>query len=78
MEPVMEDNFLTKQKFSKMVEQTTHTMNMSYMDAIIHLSAEHKIELEDIKRHLSNSIRDKIEAEARSLNYLPKENQLPL
>jgi len=73
----LEENFLTKQKFSKLVEQTARQLNISYMETIIHLSEEHKIELEDIKRYLSPVIKDKVEAEARNLNYLPRENTLP-
>lgn len=74
---MLEEAFLTKQKFSKLVEYTTHTLNISYMDAIIHLSDEHKIELEDIKKYLSVVIKNKVEAEARCLNFLPKETALP-
>jgi len=73
----LEENFLTKQKFSKLVEQTVRQLNVSYMETIIHLSEEHKIELEDIKRYLSPVIKDKVEAEARNLNFLPRENTLP-
>lgn len=73
----LEDNFLTKQKFSKLVEQTVRQLNISYMETIIHLSEEHKIELDDMKRYLSPVIKDKLEAEARNLNYLPRENTLP-
>jgi cell division ATPase FtsA len=73
-----EDNFLTKQKFSKMVEQTANILNLTYMDSIIHLSEKHNIELEDIKRYLSSVVRERVEAEAQNLNYLPRPSRLPL
>jgi hypothetical protein len=46
------------------------------MDAIIWLCEEHSIELEDIRKFISPIIRDKLEAEARKLNFLPRTNEL--
>ncbi len=70
------DNFLTKQRFSKMVEQTVRTHDLTYMDAIIYLAETHNIELEDMKRYISSVIKEKIESEAQNLNFLPKHNKL--
>lgn len=72
----LEEQFLTKPKFSKLVEETVLTKRLSYMDAIIWLSEEHSIELEDIRKFISPIIRDKLEAEARKLNFLPRTNEL--
>jgi|TARA_R110000868_G_scaffold398071_1_gene671047 hypothetical protein len=48
------------------------------MDAIIHLCDEHTVEIDEVKKFISISIRDKIEAEAMILNLLPRQNTLPL
>jgi hypothetical protein len=72
----LEEQFLTKPKFSKLVEQTVIDKRISYMDAIIWLCEEHSIELEDIRKFISPIIRDKLEAEARKLNFLPRTNEL--
>ena len=48
------------------------------MDAIIHLCEEVDVDLEDVRRFISPVIREKLEAEAMRLNYLPKQNMLPL
>ena len=72
----LEEQFLTKPKFSKLVEQTVIDKRISYMDAIIWLCEEHSIELEDIRKFISPIIRDKLEAEARKLNFLPRINEL--
>ena len=72
----LEEQFLTKPKFSKLVEQTVIDKRISYMDAIIWLSEEHSIELEDIRKFISPIIKDKLEAEARKLNFLPRTNEL--
>ena len=72
----LEEQFLTKPKFSKLVEQTVIDKRISYMDAIIWLCEEHSIEIEDIRKFISPIIRDKLEAEARKLNFLPRINEL--
>jgi len=48
------------------------------MDAIIHLCDQHNIEMEDIKKYISPVIKNKLEAEAMKLNFLPQENSLPI
>ena len=72
----LEDQFLTKPKFSKLVEETVLTKKLSYMDAIIHICEENSIELEEVRKFISPIIKDKLEAEARKLNYLPRTNEL--
>lgn len=73
----IESNFLNKQKFSMLIEETVLNDKISYMDAIIEVCEKNMIDLEEVKKFVSNSIRDKLEAEARELNYLPKQNTLP-
>jgi hypothetical protein len=73
----IESNFLNKQKFSLLIEETVLNDKISYMDAIIEVCEKNMIDLEEVKKFVSNSIRDKLEAEARELNYLPKQNTLP-
>jgi len=48
------------------------------MDAIIFVCEDIDIEVEEVRKFISNTIRDKLEAEAMSLNYLPKQNMLPI
>ena len=47
------------------------------MDAIIGICEKNFIDIEEIKKYVSTAIRDKLEVEARELNYLPKQNTLP-
>ena len=70
----LEENFLTKSKFTKLIETTVSELKISYMDAVLHLCEENDIEPEDVKKFNSPIIRDKIEAEAMNLNFLPKQN----
>jgi hypothetical protein len=46
------------------------------MEAILHLCEKNDIEPEDVKKFISPIIKDKLEAEARNLNFLPRQNAL--
>jgi hypothetical protein len=72
----VEENFLTKTKFSKLVERTVIEKRLSYMDAIVWLCEQHNIEIEDCRKFINPIIKDKLEAEARRLNFLPRTNEL--
>lgn len=71
-----ENNFLTKKRFTKIVEDTVRDTRMSYMDSIIHVCEQNMIELDDVKKYLSTPIIERLEAEAMSLNFLPRGNTL--
>lgn len=75
---MVEETFLTKVKFTKLVEQTVSQLRVSYFEAILHLGETHGIEMEDMKKYISPIIKDRLEAEARDLNLLPRENKLPI
>jgi uncharacterized protein YdhG (YjbR/CyaY superfamily) len=72
----IEQDFLTKSKFTKLVEQTVTELKISYMEAILHLCDKNDLEPEDMKKFVSPIIKDKLEAEAMQLNFLPKQNTL--
>jgi len=72
----LEENFLTKTKFSKLVEETVFEKRLSYMDAIVWLCEQHSIEIEECRKFINPIIKDKLEAEAKRLNFLPRTNEL--
>lgn len=75
----MEDKeFLTKSKFSHLIERTAIEHKSSYMDAIIHVCDNEGIDLEDVKGYITPSIKEKLEAEAMLLNFLPRSAMLPI
>lgn len=74
----MDENFLTKSKFTKMVEKEVISNKMSYMEAVISICDDNNIDLEDVRKFITSSIKDKIEAEAMKLNFLPQPNMLPV
>jgi len=73
-----EVEFITKIKFSKMVEEMASQKNMSYIDAVIHICEQNAIEIEDSKKYISISLKQKIEVEAMNLNFLEKNDSLPI
>ena len=72
----MSESFLTKSKFSKLIEESVIDKKLSYMDAILDICEKNDIEPEDVRKFVSPIIKDKLEAEAMSLNLLPKTNSL--
>ena len=72
----LEDQFLTKSKFTKLIEKTVAELKIPYMDAIIKVCENNEIEIDDVKKFISPVIKDKLEAEAMDLNFLPKKNSI--
>ena len=70
--------FMTKTKFGKLVDEIVMKDKLSYMDAVLHLCERFDIDPLDSKKFLSPVIKNKIEAEAMALNFLPKQNTLPI
>ena len=70
--------FMTKAKFSKLVDSIVKEKRMPYMDAVLYLCEKYTIDPADAKKYVNTVLKSKIEAEAQSLNYLPKGNELPI
>jgi len=71
-----EIQFMNRAKFSKLIESQVIDKKLSYMDAVIETCDMTNIDPQDVKKFISKVIKEKIEAEAMSLNYLPKQNEL--
>ena len=70
------ETFLNKPNFTKMVETTVLDTKQSYMDAVLDLCNRLDIDPEDSKKFISPVIQGKIEAEAMTLNLIPRQNTL--
>jgi hypothetical protein len=75
-----EYKILTKKRFSAAVESIVITKRLSYIDAITHLAEERMMDYANVKRLLSDSIKQKLEVEAAELRLIKTEtgNKLPL
>ena len=70
---------ITKEEFSKKVEKYVKEKNTSYMDAVVYFFEEYSFDFSLAPKLLSQPLLEKIEKEARELNFLPKiKNNLPL
>jgi hypothetical protein len=61
-----------------MVEKAVIDYRLSYIDAIVHLCDKNDIEMEDINKFINPTLKEKLEAEAMRLNFLPQQNMLPV
>lgn len=68
---------MTKNKFSKTIEEIVREKNLTYIDAILYFCETNNVDEEDVKKYVSGPIKSKVEAEAMKLNFLPRCNELP-
>ena len=73
---MIDAEFMSKAKFSKLVEEQVMKKKLSYIDAVVEACDITNIDPEDVKKFISPVIKEKIEAEAMALNYLPRQNTL--
>jgi hypothetical protein len=73
---MIEASFMNKATFSKLVENQVMNKKLSYIEAIVEVCKETNIDVEDVKKFISPVIKEKIEAEAMELNFLPRQNTL--
>jgi len=76
MNTTIEPEFMNKSKFSKLVEKQVFDKKLDYIDAVVEACSATNIDPEDVKKFISPVIKEKIEAEAMRLNYLPRQNTL--
>tara|TARA_R110001583_G_scaffold142306_1_gene294595 strand:- start:62 stop:295 length:234 start_codon:yes stop_codon:yes gene_type:complete len=71
-----DETFLNKPNFTKMIENKVLDTKQSYIDAVIDLCEKLDIDPIDVKKFISPVIQGKIEAEAMTLNLIPRQNTL--
>jgi hypothetical protein len=69
---MIEQGFMNRNTFTKLVDEAILDKKMTYIDAVLHICEEKGIEPEDVKKFISSIVKSKIEAEAQSLNLLPQ------
>lgn len=73
----LENKILNKKKFSELVEYTIIAHRCTATDAVLYVCEDNLLDPSDVKKLLSDSIIQKIEAEARKVNLLPRCSTLP-
>jgi hypothetical protein len=63
---------LTKQEFALEVESRVNRYDMGYLEAIVHYCDGKGIEVDEVAKLVTGSLKEKLEAESRRVNLLPK------
>lgn len=78
MDNEVNEKLMTPKKFSIAIEKTVRQSGISYMDALVDYCNKNQIEPEQIKPLITKSLKEKVEVDARNLNFLPKVATLPI
>ena len=65
----------TSKTFSMEIERLAIDKNITHMDAVLDYCRRQDIEPDTVSRLISKSLKEKIEANARDLNFLPRQAQ---
>ena len=69
---------MTPKTFSIYIESQVREKNITHMDAILEYCTKNEVEPDSITGLIQKPLKDKIEANARDLNFLPKMSKLPI
>ena len=78
MNSEVNEKLMTPKKFSIAIEKKVKEFDMSYLDALLDYCEKYQLEPEMIKPLITKSLKEKVEVDARNLNYLPKVATLPI
>ena len=68
----------TSKTFSLEIVRIVIDKKISHMDAVLDYCYRQEIEPDTVGNLISKSLKEKIEANARELNFLPRQAQLPV
>jgi len=78
----LEENFMTQNKFSALVEHTVQNSNglINYIEAVASVCEEYEIEIDVVSKLISKPLKDKIKSNAQQLNCIKRTSRgvLPL
>lgn len=71
---------MSTEKFGIEIDRLASTLNIDYMDAVIHYCEKNNLEIEAAASLIRNNqrIKARLRSEAEDLNFLPKRAKLPL
>ena len=79
VEKLIEEKFMTQEKFSKDIEQLVQNeTDFNYIEAVCHYCDENDIEIEKVNKLISKPLKEKLKCEALTLNYLKKTTRAKL
>ena len=79
LEKAFEDKFYCPAKFAQEIEHMVQTHeDMNYIDAIVSFCEINSIDVQSVPKLISKPLKEKLEADARELNFLPRVATLPI
>ena len=69
---------ITPKKFALIVDELVRTKRLTHMEAILYYCEQNVIEPDTINKWIDRSLKEKLQADAEALNYLPKTSSLPI
>ena len=78
MSAVNTNSLMTPKKFSMIIEKLAKDSESTYLDALLDYCEKNSVEPEQIKPLITKSLKEKLEVNARELNFLPKVATLPI
>ena len=69
---------ITPKRFAIIVDDLVRTKRLTHMEAIIYYCEQNFIEPDTISKWIDRSLKEKLQADAEALNYLPKTASLPV
>ena len=77
-EQLMNQLIQNQTRFTAAIENIRKEFGISYIDSIIYYCDEHDIELNIVDSLITRNLKEKLEAEAVELNFLPRGGVLPI
>ena len=68
----------TSKTFTLVIENIVKEKNLTHMDAVLWYCEQESLEPDSLGALISKGLKEKIEANARELNFLPRQAQLPI
>ena len=68
----------TPKIFSMKIEEVVKEKGISHMEAVLWYCQREGIEPDSVSSLITKGLKEKIEANARDLNFLPRQAQLPI
>ena len=69
---------ITPKKFAIIVDELVRTKRLTHMEAILYYCEQNLIEPDTISKWIDRSLKEKLQADAEALHYLPKTSSLPV
>ena len=69
---------ITPKRFAIIVDDLVRTKHLTHMEAIIYYCEQNLMEPEQVTKWIDRSLKEKLQADAEALNYLPKTSRLPV